>query len=173
MRQFKALILVVLLLTAHQQQARADVLGDATALAAQLNPISLALKGLIGEAAGALDDVLQKQLEHLRSIVDMAIRELNEVARQRIDQGDERVRAQIADLNRLVQTNLRQFNALVGKHISTIDSSMRQRINQFNFGLANDLASVKWLPTVPLLMLDGNGITTFKQSGKTTSLFIS
>ena len=69
--------------------------------------------------------------------------------------------------------NLLQFNALVGKHISTIDSSMRQRINQFNFGLANDLASLKWLPTVPLLMLDGNGITTFKQSGKTTSLFIS
>jgi len=63
-------------------------------------------------------------------------------------------------------------NALLGKHISTIDAALRQRTNQFNYGLANDLASIKWLPTVPLLILDGNGITKFKHAGGTTSLFI-
>jgi hypothetical protein len=172
MRPIKALFLIFIFLFSRPEEGRADVVGDATTLLSQLNPINIALKGLIGEAAGALDSVLQKQLEHLQSVIQIAINQLNDVARQRIDQVDERGRAQIADLNRIVQTNLLQFNALVGKHISTIDSALRQRINQFNFGIANDLASIKWLATVPLLMLDGNGITTFKQAGAKTTLFI-
>ncbi|MGA7410613.1 MAG: hypothetical protein WBW33_09005 [Bryobacteraceae bacterium] len=172
MRSINALVLVAILLLSRPEMGRADVVSDAASLASQLNPINIALKGLIGEAAGALDSVLQRQLEHLQSVIQIAITQLNDAAKTRIDQIDERARAQIADLNRQVRDNLLVFSALVGKHLSTIDASLRRRIDQFNFGLANTLASIKWLPTVPLLMLDGNGITTFKQDGDKTSLFI-
>src|SRR5947209_4777526 len=98
MSPVRVYVLIFILLFMRPEEARADVIGDAASLAAQLNPINIALKGLIGEAAGALDGVLQKQLEHLQSIIQMAITQLNDVARQRIDQVDERTRAQIADL---------------------------------------------------------------------------
>jgi hypothetical protein len=74
MRPIKALVLVFILLFARPDEGRADVVGDATTLLSQLNPINIALKGLIGEAAGALDSVLQKQLEHLQSVIQIANR---------------------------------------------------------------------------------------------------
>ena len=66
------------------------------------------------------------------------------------------------------------FDALVGKRLDQIDQSLYKRINQFNFGTANVLASIKWLNTIPLIQTDdsGNGITTFKQVGDETLLYI-
>jgi hypothetical protein len=58
----KAFFLIFILLCWRPDEARADLIGHARALLAQLNPIDIAPKGLIGEAAGALDDVLQKSL---------------------------------------------------------------------------------------------------------------
>ena len=150
------------------------IIDDANSLLGKLNPINIALKGLIGEAADAGNSVLQQRLEQLQGIIQLAIYQLNEAAKQRIDQLDADTRNQIADVNKLVQSDLLQFDALVGKHLKDIDESMRKRIDQFNFGLSNTIASIKILNTVPLIRTDedGMGISAFKQQGDETRLYI-
>jgi hypothetical protein len=172
---FRILLVATLgALLSSAAHASPTVLDDATGAVAKLNPINIALKGLIGEAADAGNSVLQQRLEQLQGIVQLAIYELNEAVKQRIDQIDERTRTQIADVNRIVQTDLLQFNSLVGKHIKDINNDMLQRIDQFNFGIANTVASIQVLNTIPLIRTDSNGtgLTTFKQQGDTTKIYI-
>jgi len=172
LRFFIAVLLSAVL--AYPPQVRANVVDDSTKLLAQLNPVTGALDGLIGEAADKGNAVLQQQLEHLRSIIKEAIFDLDQVAKKRIDQLDQAAVKDIGILNDYVQQNLVQFDALVGKRLDQIDQTLYKRINQFNFGAANVLASIKWLNTIPLIQTDeaGNGITTFKQVGNETLLYI-
>jgi len=172
---FRVFVAVVLcLVLATPPQSHADVISDSDKLLTQLNPVTGALDGLIGEAADKGNAVLQQQLEHLRSIIKEAIFDLDQVAKKRIDQLDQAAVKDIVLLNNYVQQDLVQFDALVGKRLDQIDQDMYKRINQFNFGAANVLASIKWLNTIPLIQTDeaGNGITTFKQAGDETFLYI-
>jgi len=143
-------------------------------LMTQLNPVTGALDGLIGEAADKGNAVLQQQLEHLRAIIKEAIFDLDQVAKKRLDQLDEAAVKDISLLNQYVQQNLVQFDALVGKRLDQLDQSMYDRINQFNFGLANVLASIKFINTISLIQTDkdNKGISAFKQTGDATRLYI-
>jgi hypothetical protein len=172
---FRILLMVTLVAgLSSPAYANPTVLDDATGAVAKLNPINIALNGLIGEAADAGNSVLQQRLQQLQGIVQLAIYELNEAAKQRIDQIDARTRDQIADVNKIVQMDLLQFDSLVGKHIKDINSDMLQRIDQLNFGIANTIASVQILNTIPLIRTDssGTGLTTFKQQGNLTKMYI-
>jgi hypothetical protein len=155
-------------------QCHADAIQDSDKLLSQLNPVTGALDGLIGEAADKGNAVLQQQLEHLRAIIKEAIFDLDQVAKKRGDQLDESAVKDITLLNQYVQQNLVQFDALVGKHLDQIDQATYDRINQFNFGLANVLASIKFINTISLIQSgkDGNGISAFKQVGDATHLYI-
>jgi hypothetical protein len=172
LRVFVALLLCLSLAT--PPQSHADVISDSDKLLSQLNPITGALDGLIGDAADKGNAVLQQQLEHLRAIIKEAIFDLDQVVKKRGEQLDEAVVKDIALLNQYVQQNLVQFDALVGKRLGQLDQSMYDRINQFNFGLANVLASIKFINTISLIQTDkaGNGISAFKQVGDSTRLYI-
>lgn len=172
LRVFMALLLSISL--AAPPQSHADAISDSDKLLAQLNPVTGALDGLIGEAADKGNAVLQQQLEHLRAIIKEAIFDLDQVVKKRGEQLDEAVVKDISLLNQYVQQNLVQFDALVGKRLDQLDQSMYDRINQFNFGLANVLASIKFINTISLIQTDkdGNGISAFKQVGNATRLYI-
>ena len=167
-----ALLLCVSLAT--PPQSHADVVSDSNKLLAQLNPVTGALDGLIGEAADKGNAVLQQQLEHLRAIIKEAIFDLDQVVKKRVEQLDEAMVKDITLLNQYVQQNLVQFDALVGKRLDQLNTDMFDRINQFNFGLANVLASIKFINTISLIQTDkeGNGISAFKQVGNATRLYI-
>ncbi len=167
-------VLSICISLAFPPQTRADVIDDSDKLLSQLNPITGALDGLVGEAADKGNAVLQQQLEHLRAIIKEAIFDLDQVVKKRGEQLDEAAVKDISLLNQYVQQNLVQFDALVGKRLDQIDQTMYDRINQFNFGLANVLASIKFINTISLIQTDkdGNGISAFKQEGNATRLYI-
>jgi hypothetical protein len=152
--------------------ASADVADDAKGLIAQLNPINLALGPLIDRAAADGNAVLQQRLEQLNGIIQLALFSLNQIATQRMNDLDAKTRQQIAELNRYVSTNLLQFNYIVGKNLSDANAYLSQNLDKFNFGVANNIASVQFLNTVPLLNIGSSGLTTFKQQGAYTDVFL-
>ncbi len=148
------------------------VLDDVNDTLTKLNPISGAISSLIGQAAGAGNTILQERLEQLNGIIQLAIQQLNEAAKERIDQLDEKTTKQLGQLNRYVQENLLQFDYLVNHNLQDADTFLAGRINQFNEGVANTICSVSLLKTTPLLRVGETGITTYKQVGTYTTLYI-
>jgi hypothetical protein len=113
---------------------KADVFSDSDQLLVQLNPVSAAVDGVIGEAASKGDAMLQKQLEHLRGVINQALFDLDQVPKKRGEGMDEAAVKDITMLNNYVKSDLVQFDALVGKHLNPLDKTLYKRINQFNFG---------------------------------------
>jgi hypothetical protein len=154
------------------QDCQATVLDDVQDTLTKLNPISGAVSSLIGQAKDAGNSVLQQRLEQLNGIIQLAIQQLNEAAKERIADLDEKTTKQIAQLNAYVTNNLLQFDYLVHHNLVDADSFLSQRINQFNEGVANTICSISLLKTSPILRTGDTGITTFKQYGQYTSLYL-
>lgn len=165
--------IIIALLCSNTPAASADVIDDAKGLIAQLNPINVALGPLIDRAAADGNAVLQQRLEQLNGIIQLALYSLNQIATQRINDIDAKARQQIIDLNKYVSTNLLQFNYIVGKNLSDANAYLSQNLDKFNFGVANNIASVQFLNTVPLLNIGSSGMTTFKQQGAYTDIFLA
>jgi hypothetical protein len=164
---------VLLVLSPINLRASQNPIDDAKSLAQQLNPISLALGPLIDQAAAQADGVLQRRLEQLNGVIQLALYSLNQIATQKIDSVDAATRQQIIDVNGYVSTNLLRFNYIVGKNLSDANAYISQNLDKFNFGIANNIASVQLLNTVPLLSIGPQGLTTFKQQGQYTDVFIT
>lgn len=154
------------------QDCQATVLDDVNDTLTKLNPISGAVSSLIGQAKDAGNTVLQQRLEQLNGIIQLAIQQLNEAAKERIADLDEKTTKQIAQLNTYVQNNLLQFDYLVHHNLADADTFLAARINQFNEGVANTICSISLLKTSPILRTGDTGITTFKQVGEYTTLYI-
>jgi hypothetical protein len=152
--------------------ASGNPIADAKALAAQLNPISIALGPLIDQAAGDVNGVLEQRLIQLNGIIQLALNTLNQIAQQRIQDIDEKTRQQITEINRLVSQNLLQFNYIIGKNLNDVNTYLGNNIDKFNFGVANNIASIKLLNTVPLINVGPTGLTTFKQLGPYTEILL-
>jgi hypothetical protein len=172
-RKLVLVCLVVALLCTNPPTTSADAIDDAKGLVGQLNPISLALGPLIDRAAADGNAVLQQRLEQLNGIIQLALYSLNQIATQRMNDLDAKARQQISELNKYVSTNLLQFNYIVGKNLSDANAYLSQNIDKFNFGVANNIASVQFLNTVPLLNIGASGLTTFRQQGAYTDVFLT
>jgi len=68
--------------------------------------------------------------------------------------------------------SLNHLSHFWGQVQKDLDQNMLARIDQFNFGLANTIASVSFLNTIPLIKTDATGISTFKEAGGSTNLYI-
>jgi len=145
---------------------------DAKNLIGLLNPLSLALGPLIDKAAAAGDSVLQQRLEQLNGIIQLSLFTLNQIVQQRVEDIDQKTRQQIIDLNTYVSRDLLQFNSIIDKNLQQVDKILSGNLDKFNFGIANNIASIKFLNTVPLINIGKVGITTFKQKGQYTELYL-
>lgn len=170
LRKF-GVLLVVFVLPLYGMPSN-NPIDDAKNLSNQLNPLSLALGPLIDRAAEDANNVLQQRLEQLNGIIQLTLFTLNQIAQQKIDDIDQKTRQQIIDLNAYVSRDLLQFNAIIGKNLSDVDRILSDNLDKFNFGTANTIATIKFLNTVPLLNIGKLGITTFKQKGSYTDLYL-
>ena len=166
------LCLIACLLGPMNQDCDATVLDDVNDTLLKLNPLTAGISGLIGQAKDAGNTVLQQRLEQLNGIIQLAIQQLNEAAKQRIADLDEKVTKQIAQLNAYVSNNLLQFDYLLHHNLQEADAFMAQRIDQFTYGVANAICSIAFLKTTPTLRTGETGVTTFKQVGDVTYLYL-
>jgi hypothetical protein len=153
-------------------QSGADVTKEASNLYNTLNPINIALGPLIDRAASDADSVLQARLEQLHGIIQEALYTLDQIAKTRIEQINQDTKDRLNQLQAATSQAIQQLNDLAADRITQIDDSMQARIDQLGNAAGNLVASLP-IPIEPILNVGTQGITTYKNVGDYTTVFVA
>jgi hypothetical protein len=153
-------------------QSGADVTKEASNLYNTLNPINIALGPLIDRAASDADSVLQARLEQLHGIIQEALYTLDQIAKTRIEQINQDTKERLDQLQAATSQAIQQLNDLAGDRITQIDDSLQARIDQLGNAAGNLVASLP-IPIEPILNVGTQGVTTYKNVGDYTTIFVA
>jgi hypothetical protein len=166
------LITLVSIVATEPVQAQTTVVQEATNLFNTLNPINIALGPLIDRAVADGDSALQARLEQLHGIIQEALYTLDQIAKTRIEQINQDTKDRLNQLQGAISQTLSQLNELVGDRIATINDDLQARIDQLGAAAGNLIASLP-IPVEPVLNVGSQGITTYKNTGDYTTVFVT
>ncbi len=165
--------LVLLALLIGPPNAAAGTFDDAQDVINQLNPINLALGPLIDRAIARGDEALARRLQQLQEIIQQALATADAILARRIADVDGRAQNRLSQLAKTIDDSIGQLNGVINDTIPILDERVQQRIRQMQTDFGQLIEAINWLNIDPVVNLGPEGMSIYKESGPTTSIFVS